>query len=213
MTMISRTLLAGVAAAALGACAYQEKDEPKAAQGASVQPMVEAETASCGPLHASAQITLDEENQPAFGAAGGGGQTPNGGCISGIDLLAKGNIDLSWFPPGVNVKVTIQIDQKAAAAGYRFPSDPWQAIGMAVVPPNSTTSPIPRYGREYWNDSEFTWPSVVDNGLAVTFVDKDDDCQVYEYGVQLVQPGGGLVDLDPRVQNGGVGNRQRGPGC
>jgi len=202
MTRLMKLLLAASAATIAAGCEHAAAPDAKEA---AIEPMVEAEEAQQG-LSAWAEITLDASSQPAFGASGGGGCV-NGGCFSGINLAAAGNIDLSHFPPG-NVALTIKFDDKAWAAGYRFPSDVWQAIGIAVIPPGSITDPIPGFGQQHWPIREFTAPVFSDGGQSIIFTDYEDDTDVYEYAINLIRPNGSPMLLDPRIQNGGgTGNK------
>lgn len=198
---MTKLLLAVSAAMMASACEHGAYSDAKEA---AVEPMVEAAAAQTG-FTAWAEITLDASGQPAFGASGGGG-CANGGCFSGINLAAQGNIDLSGFPPG-DVVVTIKFDDKAWAAGYRFPSDVWQAIGVAVIPPHSITDPIPGFGQQYWPIREFTPPALAAGGQSIVFTDYEDETDAYEYAINLMRPNGTIVLLDPKIQNGGKGNR------
>ena len=206
-----KAMMAASVAVLMSACEHTTSTSAESAKEEAVKPMVEAEAAGCGPLQASAEITLNENNAPAFGGSSGGGSTPNGGCISFINLAAEGNIDLSAFPPG-NVALKIKLDDKAWGAGYRFPADPFQAIGIAVVPLGSTTSPIPQFGQQHWPNQEFGWPTIADGGRSISLMDLDDDCNAYEYGINLIGPNRQTIFMDPRVKNGG-GTRQRDEKC
>lgn len=201
-----KLLMAASAAVFMTACEHTASSDTEVATEEAVKPMVEAET-SCGPRQARAAITLNENNAPAFGASSGGGSTPNGGCVSFINLAAEGNIDLTGFGRG-NVALSISLDDKIWGAGYRFPADPFQAIGIAIVPPGSPTSPVPQFGKQYWPNQEFGWPSIANGGRTVNFVDVDDNDDVYEYGINLVAPNNEIILMDPRVENsGGTGNK------
>lgn len=204
-----RLLLAGSMAALVVACA--KKDEAPAAPVAAepaveavaepeVEPMVEA-VADAAPI-GSADITVTMTNgAPAFGAVSIGFCSLSGGCGSGINLAAGGNVDLSGFPPG-DVTVNVNLDSSVTGAGYSFPSDPYQAVAIVVIPAGTITSPVPVFGKDNWPD-EFKKPSV--SSATITFIDKEDDQQAYEYAIQLMQNGSAVM-LDPKIQNG-VGNR------
>ena len=91
-----------------------------------------AEHTSTASAWASIGLDKDHANVPYFAASGGGGRTPAGGTFGGI-TLNTGDIDLSGFPPG-DVPIKITLDDDAYNAGYRFPVDPYQAIGIATWP-------------------------------------------------------------------------------
>jgi len=201
MTKLMKLMLAASAATIATACEHSQYSNAKET---AAEPMIEAADAQSG-LSAWAEITLDASGQPAFGASGGGG-CANGGCFSGINMAAQGNIDLGGFPPG-DVALTIKFDDKAWAAGYRFPSDVWQAIGIAVIPPGSITDPIPGFGQQYWPIREFTPPVLAAGGKSIVFTDYDDETDVYEYAINLIRPNGSSMLLDPKIKNGGVGQK------
>lgn len=160
-------------------------------------------TVDTGPI-GSANVTITMANgAPAFGAVGEGFCLTNGSCGSGINLNAAGNIDLSWFPPG-DVVVTVALDQSMTAAGYSLPADPYQAVAIVVIPSGSVTAPIPVFGSANW-PAEFDAPSITSAG--VVFVDKEDDQQAYEYSIQLMRADGSPTIIDPKIENGGTGQR------
>lgn len=207
-----RLLLAVSAVALISACAKKE-DTPAAPAAAEpvveavaepeVEPMVEA-VADAAPI-GSANVTVTMTNgAPAFGAVSVGFCNLSGGCGSGINLAAGGNVDLSGFPPG-DVTVNVNLDSSVTGAGYAFPSDPYQAVAIVVIPTGTITSPVPVFGKDNWPD-EFKKPSV--SGATVTFVDKEDDQQAYEYAIQLARSDGSLLKMDPEIKNGkGTGNK------
>ena len=211
---LMRALLVVSVAAIAAACAKKEDAaaptgaaEKSAAETAApeAEPMVEAETgaADAAPI-GSANVTVTMTNgQPAFGAVGEGFCITGGACMGGINLNAAGDIDLSWFPPG-DVTINIALDSSATGAGYSLPGDPYQAVAIAVIPPGTVTAPIPVFGQANW-PAEFDAPSV-SNG-ALSFVDKEDEQDGYEYSIQLQGPGG-LVVMDPKITNGGGGNKE-----
>lgn len=115
----------------------------------------------------------------------------------------SGNIDLSKFPPG-EVALSISIGDDAYDAGWRFPSNPYQAVALVIYPEDGP-KPNPVFGN--WPEGqEFGTPSVSEDFRTVSFVDHDDDNLAYEYAVAIEGPGGRVV-LDPRIENGGVSNR------
>ncbi len=201
-----RTIL--LLSTALIAVACAKKDaapaEPvvEAASEPAIEPMVEAEVADAAPI-GSANITVTMTNGvPAFGTVSEGACAPGGGsCMSGINLAAAGNVDLSGFPPG-DITINVNLDSTVTGAGYSFPSDPWQAVAIVVIPTGTITAPIPVFGQSNW-PPEFDAPSV--SGASVVFVDKEDDQQAYEYSIQLLGPNGAFV-IDPKITNG-TGNK------
>ena len=157
----------------------------------------------------SANVSIGLVNgAPKFVGEGSTICHPNGQCgvSSGISLTGiSGDIDLSSFTAG-DVAISISIGNDAANAGYRFPSDPYQAVGIAVFSNCNAQAPAPVFSQSSWPSAEFGAPSVSADLRTINFVDKDDDANCYEYSVALNGPGGRTV-LDPRVKNGGGGNR------
>lgn len=150
---------------------------------------------------ANAQATIGLKNgTPYFSSTGIGSHTAGGGTMSGM-TLDTGDIDISNIGPG-DVNFSINLDDDAWNAGYRFPGDVYQAIAIAYYPPNSTTPPAAAFGQSNWPD-EFDPPSISDGGKKLVFIDKDDDKNVYEYSIALNKPGGGIIVLDPKIKNGG----------
>ena len=127
------------------------------------------------------------------------------GMSSGISLTGiSGDIDLSHFTPG-DVTITISLGSDAYNAGYRFPSDVYQAVALVVIPEGATSTPDPVFGGPW--PAEFGAPSVSADLRTLTFIDKDDDTETYEYSIAINGPGGRVI-LDPKVKNGGGrGNR------
>lgn len=203
-------LLLAVSIAALAVACEKKAEAPaepvaepvvEAVAEPEVEPMVEA-VADAAPI-GSADITVTMTNgAPAFGAVSIGFCNLSGGCGSGINLAAGGNVDLSGFPPG-DVTVNVNLDSSVTGAGYSFPSDPYQAIAIVVIPAGTITSPVPVFGKDNWPD-EFKKPSV--SSATITFIDKEDDQQAYEYAIQLVRSDGTTLTMDPKIQNG-VGDK------
>jgi len=210
-------MIAACVAALAAACAKKADEGAPAAEAGS--PAVEAGStapeaevalptpaADAAPIgSANVSITLDANKNPAFSAVSEGFCIAGGACMGGIDTNAAGNIDLSWFPPG-DVTVTVQLDDTAYGAGWRVPGDPWQAVAIVVVPPGSPTSPIPVFGQANW-PQEFDAPSV-SGQRSITFIDKEDDQNAYEYAIGLVNPAGTNVTIDPRIRNGSDGGNR-----
>ena len=206
-----RLLVFASCAALAVACARKAEApaEPAAAEPAvdavtepEVEPVVEAEVGDAAPI-GSADVTVTLTNgAPAFGTVSEGACTPGGSCVGGINMNAAGNVDLTAFPPG-DITINVNLDSSVTGAGYSFPSDPYAAVAIVVIPPGTVTAPIPVFGQANW-PAEFDAPSV--SGATLSFVDKEDDQQAYEYSIQLQGPNGMLV-MDPKIQNGGTGNR------
>lgn len=197
--------MAAVAAACAKKDAAPAESVVEAVTESVVEPMVEAEVADAAPI-GSANITVTLTNGvPAFGTVSEGACAPDGGsCVSGINLAAAGNVDLSGFPPG-DITINVNLDATVTGAGYSFPSDPYAAVAIVVIPQGSITSPVPVFGQANW-PAEFDAPSV--NGATLTFVDKEDDQQAYEYSIALVAPDGSALTIDPKIENrGGGGNK------
>ncbi len=190
------------------ACAKKEEAAPAAdavVEAAPAEPeiMIEAEVADAAPI-GSANVTVTMTNGlPAFGTVSEGACAVGGGsCVSGINLAAAGNVDLSGFPPG-DITINVNLDNTVTGAGFSFPSDPYAAVAIVVIPSGAITAPIPVFGQAYW-PAEFNAPSV--SSATLSFVDKEDDQQAYEYSIQLQGPNGMLV-MDPKIQNGGTGQK------
>jgi hypothetical protein len=192
------------------ACARKEDAAAPAADADAVaetapapEVLAEAEVAAAAPI-GSANVTVTMTNgAPAFGAVSEGACAPGGGsCVSGINLNAAGDVDLSGFPPG-DITINVNLDASVTGAGYSFPSDPYAAVAIVVIPPGSVTAPIPVFGQAYW-PAEFDAPSV--SGATLSFIDKEDDANAYEYSIQLQGPNGMMV-MDPKIENGGTGNK------
>lgn len=201
-----RLMLAASAATLVVACAKKAEEAAElaapaeeiiAAEAPAAEPMVEAEVADAAPI-GSANITVTLTNGvPAFGAVSEGACAPGGGCVGGINTNAAGNVDLTGFPPG-DITINVNLDSTVTGAGYSFPSDPYAAVAIVVIPPGTVTAPIPVFGQANW-PAEFDAPSV--SSATLSFVDKEDDQQAYEYSIALQGPNGALV-IDPKIQNG-----------
>jgi len=208
-TFSGRLLLAASLAAIAVACAKKDAApaEPvvEAVTEPVVEPMVEAEVADAAPI-GSANITVTMTNgAPAFGTVSEGACAVGGGsCVSGINLAAAGNVDLSGFPPG-DITINVNLDNTVTGAGYSFPSDPYAAVAIVVIPAGSITAPVPVFGQANW-PAEFDAPSVTSS--SVVFVDKDDDQQAYEYSIQLQRSDGSMLVMDPKIQGGGGGGNK-----
>lgn len=207
---MARLLYLCLASTALFACA-QKTDEPADAtpnegsaqsEAAPETPelageaLVETDSAPIG----SANVVIGLQNNAPYFSQASEGFCQNGGCQGGI-VLNSGDIDLSNFPPG-DVTITVTFDSAASGAGYRFPSDAYQAVAIAVAAPGGPP-PTPVFGSSNW-PSDFDPPSVSGDGLTLTFVDEEEDQDVYEYSVGLNGPNGRVV-MDPKIENGGSG--------
>lgn len=192
-----RTVVMVTAAAALVAgCEHQH--QTGAAKEAAVEPMVEAVEEDAGTSSATVAVGLDANNKLHFASAGYY-SSRGGGTQSGI-LLDSGEVDISNLPPG-DVTFTITLNDDAYDAGYRFPSDPWQAVAIAYWEPGNPNPPTPVFGESNW-PAEFTDPAVTADLRTLNFIDHDNDDAAYEYSIAVNGPGGRYV-LDPKVQNGG----------
>jgi predicted component of type VI protein secretion system len=191
----SGRLLIALSCAAIAAACSKKEEAPAAPAEPEIM-VEEAEVDDAAPI-GSADITVTLTNgAPAFGTVSEGACAPGGSCVGGINMNAAGNVDLSGFPPG-DITINVNLDSTVTGAGYSFPSDPYQAVAIAVIPPNSTTAPIPVFGQANW-PAEFDAPSVA--SATLSFVDKEDDQQAYEYSIQLQGPNGMMV-MDPKIQN------------
>ncbi|NNE41339.1 MAG: hypothetical protein HKN14_10535 [Marinicaulis sp.] len=202
--MTNKYILFPIAALGLivSACEHTAAPEPEA----SAKPMVEAMVAETQGNSSNISIGI-VNGAPKFVGESSVTCNPNGQCgnSSGISLNGiSGDIDLSHFPAG-DVALSISIGDDAYNAGWRFPSDPFQAVAM-IIYPQTGPKPTPVFGAGSWPTAEFGAPAVSSDLKTLTFTDKDDDTETYEYSVAINGPSGRVV-LDPKVQNGGVGNR------
>jgi len=149
---------------------------------------------------ANAWASIGLNNGELDFTASGDGQTSGGGHSGGI-VKGSGDIDISSFSKG-DVDFSIYLEDEIWNAGYRFPSDVYQAVAIAYAPSNSTTVPPAAFGKNNW-PPEFGAPSFVEGGKKLVFVDKDDNNNVYEYSIAVIKPGGGHIVLDPKIKNGG----------
>lgn len=198
----TRLLLAASAATLIIACAKQAQDaavEPTPAETAAVEteavePAVEAATEA---RTANAYVEIGMQNGAPYFASAGYSYSDGGGGSGGL-TLGTGDVDISGIPPG-DVNFTVTLNADAVAAGYSFPSDPYQAIAIVVIPPG-VTAPAPQFGQQYWS-AEFDPPTVSGNSLM--FVDQDEYTDAYEYSIGLNGPNGRVV-MDPEIKNGGT---------
>lgn len=149
---------------------------------------------------ARANATIGLKDGKLYFSAAGFYQQSGGGVSSGI-VQDSGELDISHFSKG-DVNISINLDDEIWNAGYRFPSDIYQAVAIAYYPPDPTTIPEAVFGQESW-PSEFDAPSFADGGKKLAFVDKDDDSRTYEYSIAVNSPGGKRIVLDPKIKNGG----------
>ena len=151
------------------------------------------------------EVTVSiKDGKPNFSSLAEHFKTPGGGEMGGMLLLTSGDIDLSGTPHG-NVQLMVVLDDGAYGAGYRFPSDPWQAVALAIDPPGAPVAPTPVFDRAQW-PAAFAPPSVSSDQRSVTWVDLESDLNVYEYSVAINGPTGRVV-LDPKIMPGGSTNR------
>lgn len=209
----ARLFCAVSCAAIIVACA--KTDEAPAAPAATepavdavaepeVEPMVEA-VEDAAPIGAATITVTMTNGAPAFGSVSEGACNPGGGCFGGISLTAAGNVDLTGYPAG-DITITVSLDDTVAGAGYSFPSDPYQAVAIVVIPAGTITAPVPVFGQANW-PAEFAAPTA--SSTTLSFVDSDDDQQAYEYSIQLQRSDGSMLVMDPKIQNGtsGGGNK------
>jgi hypothetical protein len=202
------SLIAVGIALALASCAKQADEAPvpsgpvqAAAPAAELapppEPIVEAvaEATQIG----SAEVTVSIKDNALYFSSVGMGFNSGTAQVGGV-LLDSGDIDLSAFPAG-DVLLTAQLDDLAYGAGYRFSTDGWQAIAIAVDPPGDPVAPDPVFGQANW-PAEFQAPVVTADQRSVSWVDLDSDQNVYEYSVAVTGPDG-VVVLDPKIQQGG----------
>ncbi|MBP6596372.1 MAG: hypothetical protein KA187_10145 [Arenimonas sp.] len=147
----------------------------------------------------SATVTVSvKNNAPYFSQMSEGWRTSDRGA--GGMMLGTGDIDLSGFPAG-DVLITVQLDDLAYGAGYRFSTDGWQAVAIAADPPGAPVAPTPVFGQAHW-PAQFQPPAVTADQRSVSWTDLDSDQNVYEYSVAMTGPNG-VVVLDPRIKPGG----------
>jgi hypothetical protein len=173
------------------------------AEPAPVEPMVA--TATDPNQIGTASVSIGWQNNAlVFASAGEGFCVTNGGCQSGM-ALNTGNIDLSTFPPG-NVLITVTLDDDAWNAGFRLPTDGYQAVALAIDPPGAPTAPTPVFGQPSW-PTGFLMPAVSADQRSVSWTDLESDQNVYEYSIGLDGPNGRVV-MDPKISNGGGGSNK-----
>jgi hypothetical protein len=148
----------------------------------------------------SATVTISvKDNAPYFSLMSEGWQSGNRG--GGGMMLGSGDIDLTSFPAG-DVLLTVQLDDLAYGAGYRFSADGWQAVAIAEDPPGAPKAPKPVFGQANW-PAQFQPPAVTADQRSVSWTDLDSDTKVYEYSVAVTGPNG-VVVLDPKIKPGGT---------
>lgn len=197
-------LLAGCSKPAEQAAVATPAAEPVAAvaEPAPVEPMVA--TATDPNQIGTASISIGWQNNALVFASAGEGFCANGSCQSGM-ALNTGNVDLSFFPPG-NVLITVTLDDDAYNAGFRLPTDGYQAVALAIDPPGAPTAPTPVFGQSNW-PAGFLMPAVSADQRSVSWTDLESDQNVYEYSVALDGPNGRVV-MDPKISNGGGGSNK-----
>jgi hypothetical protein len=195
-------LLAACSAPLALACSKQAEEAAPAETAAIVEADAADAATDSDPIgSATISVTL-VNNAPAFSSVASGYCIPHESCMSGVNLTAEGNVDLTEFPEG-DITINVTLDDTMWAANYRFPSDPYQAVAV-VIWPAGAPEPSPVFGQANW-PAEFAPPSVSSDLRTISFVDDDDDQQNYEYDIALDGPNGRIV-LDPEIKNGG-GNK------
>lgn len=211
-------LFAVSAATLLIACAKKTEDAAPAPEVATAAPATEAaptdlatDTPRPAPIgSATVTVGLNATNNNAlyFASSSAGFCNPGGGCAGGI-ATDTGDVDLSGFPPG-DVTVTVALGDDAYNAGYRFPANPFDAIGVATWPAGQSTEPpdfLPLFGANAWPRQDFQPPSVSGDKRSVTFLDEESAEDAYDYAVALDGPSGRII-LDPTIKNGGSGGNK-----
>lgn len=193
-------LLAGCSKPAEQAAVETPAAEPAAAvaEPAPVEPMVAAATDPNQIGTASVSIGW-QNNALVFASTSESFCVVNRGCQGGTGV-GTGNIDLSSFPPG-NVLITVTLDDDAWNAGFRLPTDGYQAVALAIDPPGAPTAPTPVFGQANW-PAGFVMPAVSSDQRSVSWTDLESDQNVYEYSIGLQGPNGRVV-MDPKISNGG----------
>lgn len=212
---LSRKFILAVSAVSLSfACAKKTETttpaEPESvAESAATEPagsdaIVEAaRPAPIGSATVTIGLDTNNANKPYFAAAGAGYCNPGGGCAGGI-AKDTGDVDLSGFPPG-DVTVTVTLGDDAYNAEYRFPANPFEAIGIAIWPAGATSEPpdfAPLFGANAWPNRDFQPPAISGDKRSVTFLDEESSEEAYQYAIAIDGPGGRIV-LDPQIKNGG----------
>ena len=208
MLIQSKTLVLAIGAAILVAGCSKPAEQaavetpvatPEAAvtEPAPVAPMVAAAT---DPNQiGTAGVLIGWQNNALVFASAGESFCVGGSCQSGM-VLNSGNIDLSSFPPG-NVLITVTLGDDAYNAGFRLPTDGYQAVALAIDPPGEPTAPVPVFGQGNW-PTGFLMPAVSSDRKSVSWTDLESDQNVYEYSIGLDGPNGRVV-MDPKISNGG----------
>lgn len=199
MRHYTRFLIAASAATLIFACAKKEDETATDAAPADEMATTDEATADATVETAddpnqvgTANVEIGMQNGAPYFSEASEGFCASGACQSGV-VLDTGDVDLSGFPPG-DVLVTVTLNQDALGAGYSFPSDGYQAVGIAIIPPGG-----PQFGQQYW-PSGFLAPVV--SGNSVSFTDLESDESAYEYSIGLNGPNGRIV-MDPTITNGG----------
>ncbi|MDH4166330.1 MAG: hypothetical protein OEY13_12105 [Gammaproteobacteria bacterium] len=204
MRIQPRQLVVGAAIALLLAGCSKPAEQaavetaPPAAAPEAVTPMVAAATDPNQIGTASIAVGW-QNNALVFASAGEGFCVKGGGCQSGV-VLNTGNVDLSSFPPG-DVLITVALNDDAFNAGYRFPTDGYQAVALAIDPPGDPVAPTPVFGQANW-PAGFLMPVVSSDQKSVSWTDLESDENAYEYSIGLNGPNGRVV-MDPKITNGG----------
>lgn len=209
MLIQSKTLLLAIGAAILVAGCSKPAEQaavetpvatPEAAvtEPAAVAPMVAAAT-DPNQIGTAGVMIGWQNNALVFASASEGFCVTGGSCQSGM-VLNSGNIDLSSFPPG-NVLITVTLGDDAYNAGFRLPTDGYQAVALAIDPPGEPTAPVPEFGQNKW-PTGFLMPVVSSDQKSVSWTDLESDQNVYEYSIGLDGPNGRVV-MDPKISNGG----------
>ncbi len=109
-----------------------------------------------------------QNNALVFASASEGFCVTGGGCQSGM-VLNSGNIDLSSFPPG-NVLITVTLGDDAYNAGFRLPTDGYQAVALAIDPPGAPDCAHAGVRTGNW-PAGFLMPAVSSDQKSVSWTD------------------------------------------
>ena len=209
--MIGRaTLLCGVAL--LAACSQSEAPKEQtealvatpnaeAMAAAAATMLAELKAPAAEGLNVPVTIQLDANGNPKFMGSNGSGIICQNPMCQPPSLKDKsygfdgnGNLTLNNWDGAVQFIITV------AAPGYSFPSDPSQVVAIVA----GTAPP----GKGQWN-SQFTNPIGTPDLKTISFSDKNSQNGVWEYSVTIQNDATKqLVTLDPKVTNGGIGNKE-----
>jgi hypothetical protein len=208
MLIQTKTLVLAIGAAILAAGCSKPAEQAAVETPVATPEAAVTEPAPAAPMVAAATdpnqigtagVTIGWQNNALVFASAGESFCAGGSCQSGM-VLNSGNIDLSSFPPG-NVLITVTLGDDAYNAGFRLPTDGYQAVALVIDPPGEPTAPVPVFGQANW-PTGFLVPVVSSDQKSVSWTDLESDQNVYEYSIGLDGPNGRVV-MDPKISNGG----------